>query len=299
MDVNTTYEPFSQEPEYIKANQDFVAGIPLEGVRRILDLACGTGLLTRLLLDRESELFVTAIDLDPQQIALARSSLLAHGDRLLSPTRHSAADAAVPDRHGVELRVGSAMDLDDIPSESVDLVTIGNAIHLMPDRDRFLEEVLRVLRPGGLIAFNSVFFVGTYSPEAETLFAEWMKDAVLHLNSINEQRKAEGLPSVARVRGKSGVAFDKGWLTPEKWTEVLVGHGFTATRIELREVRISRQGLAAVGAYGGLAEVLMSGYPVEIASECLQAAAHSMFDRLGISHVPRFWLEILARKRED
>jgi ubiquinone/menaquinone biosynthesis C-methylase UbiE len=298
MDVNTTYEPFSQEPEYIKANQDFVAGIPLEGVRRILDLACGTGLLTRLLLDRESELFVTAIDLDPQQIALARSSLLAHGNRLLSPTRHSAADAAVPDRHGVELRVGSAMDLDDIPSESVDLVTIGNAIHLMPDRDRFLEEVLRVLRPGGLIAFNSVFFVGTYSPEAETLFAEWMKDAVLHLNSINEQRKAEGLPSVARVRGKSGVAFDKGWLTPEQWTEVLVGHGFTASRNELREVRISRQGLAAVGAYGGLAEVLMSGYPVEISSECLQAAAHTMFDRLGISYVPRFWLEILARKRE-
>jgi ubiquinone/menaquinone biosynthesis C-methylase UbiE len=298
MDVNTTYEPFSQEPEYIKANQDFVAGIPLEGVRRILDLACGTGLLTRLLLDREPELFVTAIDLDPQQIALARSSLLAHGDRLLSPTRHSATDAAATDRYGVELRVGSAMDLDDIPSESVDLVTIGNAIHLMPDPDRFLAEVLRVLRPGGLMAFNSVFFVGTYSPEAETLFAEWMKDAVLHLNSINEQRKAEGLPSVARVRGKSGVAFDKGWLTPEKWTEVLTSHGFTATKKELREVRISRQGLAAVGAYSGLAEVLMSGYPVDIASECLQAAAHSMFDRLGISHVPRFWLEIMARKRE-
>ena len=48
----------------------------------------------------------------------------------------------------------------DLPFEdgSIDVVVIGNAIHLMPDRDLFLRNVARVLRPGGAFAiydFNS------------------------------------------------------------------------------------------------------------------------------------------------
>lgn len=65
-----------------------------------------------------------------------------------------------------------------------------------------------------------------------------------------------------------------------------------------RPVPIARHGLELVGSYGGLAEVLMSGYPVEIASLCLQRGAARAFDRLGIAEVPRNWLEVTARRNQ-
>ena len=71
-------------------------------------------------------------------------------------------------------------------------------------------------------------------------------------------------------------------------------HGFTVSRSFKREVSISRRGLELFGAYGGAAEVLMSGYPVEIASECLQEAVGRAFDALKVESVGRYWLEISA-----
>ena len=73
--------------------------------------------------------------------------------------------------------------------------------------------------------------------------------------------------------------------------------GFTVARANHRPVPISREGLALVGAYGGLAEVLMSGYPMDIASTRLQLAAGRAFDRLGITEVPRNWLEMAATRK--
>jgi hypothetical protein len=59
-------------------------------------------------------------------------------------------------------------------------------------------------------------------------------------------------------------------------------------------MRITREGLKLVGAYGGLAEVLMSGYPVEVASACLQEGAEAAFDAMGMTEVPRYWLEVIG-----
>jgi hypothetical protein len=40
----------------------------------------------------------------------------------------------------------------------------------------------------------------------------------------------------------------------------------------------------------------MSGYPVDIASECLQEAAGRAFNNLGLTEVDRYWLEVTATK---
>ena len=68
---NTSYEPFSLEPVYIEANRAFVEGQSLDGVQRILDLACGTGTTAELLLGRMPNAHLNGLDFDPVQIESA------------------------------------------------------------------------------------------------------------------------------------------------------------------------------------------------------------------------------------
>ena len=293
--VDTTYAPYAQDPGYIAANAALIDGIDLRGVTLVADLACGTGLLAQLLLQRAPHLAICGIDLDPVQIGIAQRSFAASGALVDSLAALRARAAA--GQGAVHLRAASAMRLP-FASGEVDLVVMGNAIHMMPDRPAFLAEVARVLRPGGRLVFNSVFYVGTFVPGSEAVFSEWMKEAVLVLNELNAERQAAGLPSVPRQRGMAGRAFQKGWLSAAGWAEALAAAGLVVIASTDRPVPISRQGLELVGSYGGLAEVLMSGYPIEIASLCLQRGAARAFDTLGIAEVPRNWLEVTARRNQ-
>ena len=68
--VDTTYDRFAHDPAYVAANRAFVLRLPLARVRRILDLACGTGAVGQLMLAAAPEAGLYGIDLDPVQIGL-------------------------------------------------------------------------------------------------------------------------------------------------------------------------------------------------------------------------------------
>ena len=74
-DVDTSYEPYADDPIYVAVNQALVDTIDLQDIERVADLACGTGLLTGLLFERKPAVAVCDIDLDPQQIEIARRKL--------------------------------------------------------------------------------------------------------------------------------------------------------------------------------------------------------------------------------
>ena len=286
---DTTYEPYSRDPGYIAANAALIGAIDLTEVRRVADLACGTGLLSGLLFQRRDDLRIAGIDLDPVQIGIARRSFPGPVVDGLAALRAASAGSA-------SFETGSAMDLPFEDGE-IDLVVIGNAIHLMPDREAFMRGVARVLRPGGQLVFNSVFYVGTFVPGTEALYTEWMRQAVFALTALNAERALRGEPPVPRLRGKGTRAFRKDWLSADGWGALMRAAGIDPVYSADRPVPISREGLAMVGAYGGLAEVLMSGYPVEVASHCLMTAAPAAFDALGLDIVPRNWLEMRGLRR--
>jgi SAM-dependent methyltransferase len=108
-------------------------GYPVEAVRwvlelapgpQVLDLAAGTGKLTRAA--REAGAAVTAVEpLGEMRAQLAR---------------------ALPDVTAV---AGTAEDIP-LPDRSFDGVLVGQAFHWF-DRDRALDEIVRVLRPGGVV----------------------------------------------------------------------------------------------------------------------------------------------------
>lgn len=293
MTNDTTYEPYSQDPGYISANQALMNDIDLSQVARVADLACGTGLLSQQLVRRKPNLAICGIDLDGVQIEIASRTFTDKGVPVGSLDDWRAAGKA--GEAMVHLRVQSAMELPFEDGE-LDLVVMGNSIHLMPDKPDFLAEVARCMRPGAQMRFNSVFYVGTFPEGADAVFSEWMKDAVLILMEMNADRAERGQPPIPRQRGKGTRAFSKGWHSAEGWSDLMRDAGFEVSSVNHRNVPISCEGLELVGRYGGLAEVLMSGYPVEVASDCLGQAAARTFERLGIEEVPRNWLELAAHR---
>jgi ubiquinone/menaquinone biosynthesis C-methylase UbiE len=295
MEVVTTYEPYAQEPEYIGANKALLETLDLSKVHRVLDLACGTGLMTDLLLQLKPDVAVNGIDLSSESLEIGRRQLREKG--LLAESQEELDKAAAEGRGAMYMVEGSAMDLDHFADNTFDMAMIGNAIHLMPDKAQFVRNIARVLKPGAPFAFNSVFFTGTYGEGSEPVYTEWMKGAFNLLTEKNAELVKAGKPAIKRERGKFGKAFDKDWKTPEEWAALLEAEGFDVERVYKRPIPIDQRGLELVGAYGGLAEVLMSGYPVDIASECLQYAVGPAFEKMGVTEVIRYWLEVTGTKK--
>jgi ubiquinone/menaquinone biosynthesis C-methylase UbiE len=104
-----------------------VAGTP---PRRILDVGCGTGVLTILLAQLGHT--VTGIDIAP---------------RMLDRAREKARDAGV----AVEFRRENAINVTD-PSGSYDLVVARHVVWTLPDPAQAIREWCRLLRPGGRLA---------------------------------------------------------------------------------------------------------------------------------------------------
>lgn len=108
----------------------------VEGLR-VLEVGCGRGVGVEILLRQFGAAHVTAFDLDPAMVALARRRLARYG----------------PDR--LALLVASA---DTIPAgdASFDAVFDFGIIHHVPDWRAAIREVRRVLRPGGRFYFEEV-----------------------------------------------------------------------------------------------------------------------------------------------
>jgi ubiquinone/menaquinone biosynthesis C-methylase UbiE len=295
MPVITSYEPFSQQPEYIEANREFLRSLPLKSISRILDLACGTGTLSELLLEIKPELGIVGIDISPESLEIARELF---SEKKILVEQDAALNTAIKSgQAAVLLKVGSADELNFLEPESIDLVLMGNAIHLLPDKEKLIQNICRVLRPNGIFAFNSCFFVGTYPEGTESIYTEWMKEALAIASEKLLQLQQSGQQHIHRQRGKRSRAFGNEWLSPSQWQELLAHNNLEVIQDYQRTVMLTQRSLETIGAYAGFAKVALSGYPVELASEALQEAAGVAFKNLDIQEVPRLWLEVAAIKK--
>ena len=96
---------------------------------RALDLACGTGSLTRDLAKRLGpEGYVLGVDFSPEMLRAAKSR-------------------PAPN---IEYRLGDATKLEGIPSGTFDAATIAYGARNIPDLDALFSEMARCLRPNGV-----------------------------------------------------------------------------------------------------------------------------------------------------
>jgi SAM-dependent methyltransferase len=94
------------------------------------DIGCGNGAFTQLIVERCAPKRVFGVDPSAGQIAYAKTRL-----------------ASAP----VDLTTGDAMALP-YPDRSVDVATMALVMFFVPDPQKGLAEMIRVTRPGGLIA---------------------------------------------------------------------------------------------------------------------------------------------------
>jgi ubiquinone/menaquinone biosynthesis C-methylase UbiE len=143
MTQQVSYGPFSAAPA---ANYEryFVPAIgaplaydllelaELQPGERVLDLACGTGVVARLGAQLVGRGAVTGVDVNPGMLAVARSV---------------AADRAIDWREAS----AQALPLEDA---SFDVVLCQMGLQFFPDRARAVREMWRVLKPGGRVVLN-------------------------------------------------------------------------------------------------------------------------------------------------
>jgi ubiquinone/menaquinone biosynthesis C-methylase UbiE len=110
-----------------------LAGGSLSG-QRVLEVGCGRGVGSQVILDRLGAAEVIAFDLDDSMVDLARKRL--HG-------------------RPVSLSVGDVCEIQQ-PADSMDTVVNFGIIHHVPEWRDAIAEVARVLRPGGLLLFEEV-----------------------------------------------------------------------------------------------------------------------------------------------
>ena len=112
----------------LESGRDFLARVPVRGDEVAIDAGCGTGRVTRLLLERLPRGRVIGVDASPSMIEQARENLAPR----------------------VELIVSDVLDFD--PPESVDLVFSTATFHWIRDHDRLFRAIRGWLLPGGRLA---------------------------------------------------------------------------------------------------------------------------------------------------
>ena len=159
------YERFLVEPLFRPFAQELLDRTALSPTDRLLDVACGTGIVARLaettVVDRGR---LVGVDASPAMLAKASS---------VAPT--------------IEWRQGDAAQLPVRPDEAFDVVTYHQGLQFFPDKPAAVREMRRVLAPGGRVAIATWLSV-----DDVPLLRDLQRVAEQHLGSYVDYRHSFG-----------------------------------------------------------------------------------------------------------
>ena len=171
------------DPRQQAMRRAFLATVPFRSKARVLEVGCGTGVLTRILARHPDVAAVVGVDPAPGLLAKARE-LAAE----LPNVTYGEAD-------------GRALPFDDA---TFDAVIFDSTVSHVPEPDRAIAEAFRVLRSGGVLGIfdgdyaTTTVSVGKYDP------LQVCVDAMM-ASSVTDRRIVRRLPALVRRAGFAGV----------------------------------------------------------------------------------------------
>lgn len=263
-----SFNAFANAPFYKAINTSLVELSKLHPGQRVVDLACGTGGVTKIIVEslrgaRDS--LVIGVDLSTSALKQAREEL------------HNAKDAMV------EFVFGRAEQLSHVVREKVDAVVFCNAIHLVEDKTQLSGEVFSTLRSGGIFAFNTSFYEGGHPPETEQWYRRWM------FRSLRILRSEYGLSPINTKKVEA-----RQHLSPEQYTQILKDGGFEIREQRVNTIQVPLEGWVLISQFEDWITGVMPGVPLKEASASLQHGAAQVFEDMKVKFIPRNWLEIVA-----
>lgn len=264
-DERFSFARFAAHPFFKEVNEWLVAHAGITPGSDVVDLGCGPGGITELILQwmgNPPQGRVFAIDPSPSALVLAAQRVQSAIVRFIQGTAERFSQLVPP----------------------VDTVIFGNAIHLVQDKAQVLAGINKVLRHGGVLAFNTTFFNGAYSPGTQGFYKLWVLRAMRWL-------RQQGY-SVAR--GVKATAME--WLTPEEYRHLLQATGFGDTHMELHEKRLSCQAWEDISEFSLFIRGALPGIPLVQGAEALKIGVRQAMEELRLQTVPRIWLQAIARR---
>ncbi len=274
-----TFEAFAAHTFYTEINRSLVRQAlasleahPINATLTIVDMACGTGAITRLIAEEITrqgrQACIIGVDPSAEALRRAQKGMQAAGSGIKA-----------------EFIQGEASDLPKIV-HSADAAFFCNAIHLVPEKLAAFQQVASILAPGGIFACNSAFYDGTYVPGTERFYHLWTRRAVGWLRKEH--------PEIRLSRDAKAMAMQ--WLNPTEYTDLLKQSGFSHVEITQESVPVSLEAWKDLGHYWLFIEGALPGAPLAFGAAALGTSVYQVGEELGLTEVPRMWLQIVASK---
>ncbi len=266
-----SFRQFSNLPFYHRVNARLIDQAGVADYRKIIDLGCGTGGVSKLILDR---------------ITGARDTVIYAVDHSASALRAAVEEIGGRREAIVRFIHAEVQNLATSVNERVDAVVYLNSIHYVPDKAKLLKQIRSRLQPDGVLVFNTSFFEGAHPPETHDFYRRWM------MRSLRTLRREYGM-SPNKDAKKTGARQQ---LTPEEYTLLLTENGFEDIRAEAMRVDVPHAGWHYISGFRDWIEGIMPGVPLSTGRDALQKSLVQVFQEMDLETVPRVWLAVRAKR---
>ena len=266
---NFNFDSFSNLDWYKNVNSNLLDLADLNSSNKIIDLGCGNGGITEMILSKVkdvSNIVIFAVDSSSSAISLALKRFSNRKDVIINYIQ------------------SEAQNLHENIKEKVDTVVYCNSIHYVEEKDKVLQHIGNGLEKGGKFAFNTSFFDGSHPKETEAFLRKWM------LKSLRLLRSEYNLkPVKSKVQSRIQ-------LTPENYENLLLNNGFKVKEKNIENVHVPLDGWYEISSFKDWIEGVLPGIPLDIGKKVLQETVESLFKELNIKTLDRKGLSIVASK---
>jgi ubiquinone/menaquinone biosynthesis C-methylase UbiE len=264
------FTSFSNLPFYTKVNERLLDLAEVGKQRKIVDLGCGTGGITKLILERlqsAKDTVIYAVDHSTTALKAAAEEI---GDRK---------DVAVNYVHS------EVQNLTGAVKDKVDAVVYCNSIHYVPNKTELIDQIKDKLLPGGIFAFNTSFYEGSHPDDSLLFFRKWM------MRSLRILKRDYGMTADKSAKVESRVQ-----LKADDYIALVENAGFKVLVNDLNRVEVPHEGWHHISGFSDWIEGVMPGVPLDVGREALQKGLAQIWDEMNLKTIPRVWLSVSAAK---